>query len=292
MDIQKVGELLPERLRGQLYILPKETQQTIEELHIKRGQPIAIVTEQGERQLGGYRVGEEDIRYLFDTVTGFSHYTARETIREGFLTAEGGIRIGLCGTAVMEGNTIKTVRDISSVVVRIPREGRNIAKALLPRVMEGRRMPSTLIVSPPGCGKTTLLRDMVRLLSDDFGYRISLVDERSELAGTYQGVPQLSVGSMTDVFDGCPKAVAIPCLLRAMNPRIIAVDEITLPQDVEAVCRGGNAGVTFLATVHGSSLEDILQKPLYKSLLQQKIFQYVIEISKKTGERQYEVRSL
>ena len=183
-------------------------------------------------------------------------------------------------------------RDLSSLSIRIPREQIGLADQVLPALWEDGRLLPTLILSPPGGGKTTLLRDLVRSLSDDRGVRVSLVDERGELAAVYLGRPQLQVGLHTDVMDACPKAIAIPALLRAMNPQVIAVDEVALRADVEAMERAVNAGASLLATVHGESVKELWRKPLFAGLLELGVFRRAVVISRRNGERRYAVEDL
>ena len=184
----------------------------------------------------------EELETLCDLATDFSRYAAAETLREGFLPVRGGFRIGLCGTAVMKNGVNTNLRDLSSAVVRIARERKGIADGLTPELLREGRFRNTLILSPPGGGKTTLLRDLVRSLSSGSGgtppQRIALLDERGEVAVVYRGEPQMDVGPRTDVLDGCPKAIGIPMVLRAMNPQIIAVDEITQREDLAAAAWG------------------------------------------------------
>lgn len=282
--------LLPPPLRLQALDAAEEMGETAEELRLRRGEPLMLTTPEGERVLPGPEVTGEDLEQVVDQVTDWSRYTAAETIRQGYLTARGGFRVGLCGTAVVEQGQIRRIGDLSSLAIRIPRESIGLSAQVLPRLMEEGTFPSTLVVSPPGGGKTTLLRDMVRSLSDHYGLRVALADERGELAAVYQGQAQLSVGRHTDVMDGCPKALAIPALLRAMNPQIIAVDEVALPEDVEAMVRAARGGAGLLATVHGASVEELRQKPLLRELFE--VFSHAVVIGRQGGERRYEVHRL
>ena len=282
--------LLPPPLRLCALEAEEALGETAEELRLRRGQPVTAATPEGEQPLPGPAVTGEDLEQVVDQVTDWSRYTAAETIRQGYLTARGGFRIGLCGTAVVEGGEIRRIGDLSSLAVRSPRESLGLAAQVLPRLMESGPFPSTLVVSPPGGGKTTLLRDMVRCLSDQYGLRLALADERGEIAASYQGQAQLSVGRHTDVMDGCPKALAIPALLRSMTPQIIAVDEVALPEDVEAMVRAARCGAGLLATVHGDGVEELRQKPLLEPLFE--VFTYAVVIRRQGRERRYEVKLL
>ena len=286
--------LLPAGLRPSALAVPEEEQSRAEELRLRADRPLGLTLPEGEREVGDRPVAREELEQLLDTVTGYSRYTASETLRQGYLTASGGFRIGLCGSAVMAGGEISLLRDFSSLSIRIPRERPGIARPVLERIwdQDRRRLENTLIIAPPGAGKTTLLRDLVRLLSDRCGLRVALADERGELAAMRQGRAQLQVGRHTDVMDGCPKALAIPALLRAMNPQVIAVDEITAAADVEAMERAAHTGTALVATVHGSTVEELRQRRLFAALLDTGVFSRAVCIRAGAGGRRYEVSTL
>lgn len=278
---EEAARVLPGRLREQALAQPPEVRQMAEEFRLRAGQPLAVLLPEGERSLGA-AVTPEDLETLCDLATDYSRYAAEETLREGYLSVRGGFRVGLCGSAVMKDGAVTNLKQISSAVIRISREQRGIAWDIAPRLFRDGRFRSTLLLSPPGGGKTTLLRDLVRQMSGGDGVppqRITLVDERGEVAVMYRGQPQMDVGPRTDVLDGCPKAQAIPMVLRAMNPQIIAVDEITVREDLRAIAMAAGCGVGLLATIHAADVTELAQKPLYRQLLEERVFRLAVRIT-------------
>ena len=199
--------------------------------------------------------------------------------------------MGLCGSALWQNGEVQFIRPIFSMNLRIARARRGIGGAVLHQLCTEGKFQSTLILSPPGYGKTTLLRDLICGLSNGGAFcvphRVGLVDERGELAAMYDGVPQLEIGVCTDVLEGCPKAQGLMMLLRGMNPEILAVDEITAPEDVEALRTAAGCGVSLLASAHGKNRADLRRRPVYRELLQEGIFSKVVYIEVDGGERRY-----
>lgn len=287
--------LLPGRLRAAAMSISRRDKARTEELRLRIGRALYLTTPEGETALPQTRVIRGDLEQVLDRATEYSRYTAAGTMAHGYLTAPGGFRIGLCGTALPGGaGTNEGIRDVSSLAIRIPRVHEGAAEPLLTELVEGGRPVGTLILSPPGGGKTTLLRDLVRLLSQGSALcppqRVALVDERGELAAVHRGRPQLEVGCHTDVMDGCPKHLAVPMLLRAMTPGIIALDEVALEEDAAAVRSAVGCGVTLLATVHAASLRDLEERPVGRDLLSSGGFRRAVIIE--GGDRRRRVERL
>ena len=286
---------LPQRLRRLALTLPPGERAWAEELRLRAGRPLSVVFSSGEQSLGGPPVEPRELEQLLELATRASVHAALPQLRRGFLTIEGGHRIGLCGTAVMREGEIVQLRNLSSASVRIARQVKGAADGLLPRLCQGGRLTDPLILAPPGLGKTTLLRDIIRAVSDGDGVtpmRVGIADERGELAAMYDGLPQLDVGRRTDVLDGCPKGTALLMLLRGMNPQVLAADEITAPADCAALEAAANCGVTLLATAHASGTEDLSSRPLYRRLLDAGIFRRVVLIRGSGRSRTYQVKRL
>lgn len=292
---EQASSVLPTALRRAAGRLSESEKRVAEEIRLRTGGTMAVLLPDGEIDTG-VEVAQEDLESVCNLATEFSRYAATETIRLGYLPMRGGCRIGLCGTAVVKNGCNTNLKEISAVSIRIARDQPGIARTLTPQLLRDGVFVSTLILAPPGAGKTTLLRDLVRCLSDgieiEHPFRVSLVDERSEVAVLWMGQPQMDVGSRTDVLEACPKALAIPMMLRAMNPQIIAVDEITAREDLTAMTQAANCGVGLLATIHGGSISELLQKPLYADLLSAKVFSLAVLIERTPEGRRYRVEEL
>ena len=294
MRYEMAAAILPSRLRRIAMELPENDRARAEEFRLRTGRCLSVLLPEGERSLEVI-VTSEELETLCDIAAEFSRYASMETLRQGFLPVRGGFRVGLCGSAVMKDGAVTNLKQISSAVIRIAREQRGIAREIAPQLFREGRFASTLLLSPPGGGKTTLLRDLVRQLSSGEGVpaqRITLVDERGEVAVMYRGQPQMDVGSRTDVLDGCPKALAIPMVLRAMNPQIIAVDEITVREDLQAMAQAAGCGVALLATIHAANTTELEQKPLYRELLANRVFRKAVLIRVSAAGRSYTVEDL
>lgn len=292
---RQAAQVLPRRLRQEALGLPQEEQERAEELRLRAGWPMTAVLPEGERPVGGPPVEPEELEQLVEIASRASVHAVLEQIRRGYLTVAGGHRIGLCGTAVMEGGGIHALRSLSSANLRIARQVPGAARPVLGALCPGGRLESTLILAPPGQGKTTLLRDIIRRVSEGEGclpLRVAVADERGEVAALYGGRPQLDVGRRTDVAEGCPKAQGLMMLLRAMNPQVLAVDEITAPEDAAALRTAAGCGVTLLATAHGAGREDLTRRPLYRGLLEEGMFRRLVEITRREGRREYRVEEL
>lgn len=284
-SFENAARLLPDRLRQAARLLPENERLRAEEIRLRVGREPSILLPEGEKAFcRGKRLCQSELRAVLEAATGSSIHSASRDMARGFLTARGGVRIGMCG--VLGG---ERMRELSSLAMRIPRQlptdGRNEIE-LLSQTRE-----SVLVISPPGGGKTTFLRELVRTVSDS-GIRIALADERGEVAAVFEGEPQFDVGRCTDVLTGGTKAEGALLLLRALNPQIIALDEITAPEDLAAIEQIAGCGVGAFATAHASGTDELMLRPLYRRLLALGIFKKAVIIHRNGARREYRVEKL
>ena len=292
---QQAAGALPPALRQRALSISLERQAQAEELRLRVGRPMTVVQSGEERSLGGSAVEGRDLEQLVEIASRASLHAVLDQVRRGYLTMRGGHRIGLCGTAVMREGEVHNLSRLSSANIRVARQVLGAADPVLEAVCPQGRLESTLILAPPGLGKTTLLRDLIRQVSDGRNcqpLRVAVADERGEVAGLYHGRPQLDVGARTDVLEGCPKAQGLMLLLRAMNPQVLAADEITDPQDVAALRTAVGCGAVLLATAHGTVKEDLERRVLYRTLLEEGLFRRLVRIRRENGRRYYHIEEL
>lgn len=272
---ENAAALLPQDIRARALELDTQSRMRAEEFRLRTGRPPTILSRGVELPLAARAVTAKDLDALLEAATRASAHTAFSNVAGGFVTVRGGCRVGLCGEVSESAGRVLTIRRLSSVALRIPRECRGCADKVFPELMRG-GFSDTLLISPPGAGKTTLLRELVRKLSATM--RIALLDERGEVAGVWDGAPELDVGEHTDVLTGADKRSGAAMLIRSMNPQVLAMDEITAPEDVEAIRLACGCGVTILASAHARTVEDLRRRPLYRELLSLGIFRRCLEI--------------
>ncbi len=284
MQEDGILSILPRNVR-QLMKREKLSPACLQEVRLRAGQPLLLLSRGEERLIrdargSPYIVTKEDIREMLDYVSSYSLYAYEQEMRQGFITVEGGHRVGMAGQVVTEKGRVKNLKHISSINVRMSHEVIGCADRVFPYVTRRRGLYHTLIVSPPGCGKTTLLRDMIRQTSDGNAYlegqTVGVVDERSEIGGCCMGVAQNHLGIRTDILDCCPKAEGMLMLIRSMGPEVIAVDEIGAEEDVHAIEYAMHCGCRMLATAHGQSMEDLKKKPVFCRMFRERRFERYI----------------
>lgn len=299
IDMMKILEreifpYIPCNITKVISLLPVQKLIWLEELRLRLARPLMLVIKNKDFMVNlqtqpkltqdmnskVYIVTKDDILKTLQFISQSSVYALEEELKNGFITLRGGHRVGITGKTVIENSCIKTLTNISGINIRIAREVKSVADNVMPFLINKKDegIYNTLIVSPPKAGKTTLLRDIIRQLSNGInninlkGLNIGLVDERSEIACCYDGIPQNAVGIRTDILDGCPKAQGILMLLRTMSPDVIATDEIGRSEDVIALTEAINAGVSIITTAHGADLDDIRKRPTMKKMINNRFF--------------------
>jgi len=281
-------QLLPAALRQRAAALEAAQRRRCEEFRLRLGRPPAANLSGEEYVLAGPAVTEEDILFVLEKASRASFHSVSAQLCRGYVNAPGGLRLGLCGTAVMEGERLVGLRDFSSLALRIPREHRGCGDGVFAPLTEG-GFRSALLYSPPGLGKTTLLRDLVRRLSES-GLRVCVADERGEIAGAAGTAFAFDPGPRTDVMTGVPKARAAELLLRSMNPQVLAMDEVGSGEEARALFSALGCGVRLLATAHAGSFRELLARPAMRELLEAGAFERFVGISAAGGQRMYEVK--
>lgn len=283
--------------------IPNDIKERVEEIRIRSGKPLMvcldgtdyIINKDGSISLNNfnpYISTSLNVSKSFQILSNYSVYAIEEELKNGFLTIKGGHRVGVSGKVVYGKNGLETIKDISSLNVRIARAKIGVSDDIMKYIIKNpNTIYHTLIVSPPQCGKTTLLRDIIRNLSNGMtnykfrGLKIGLVDERSEIASLYNGQPQNNIGIRTDVLDGCKKYDGMILLIRSMSPHVIATDELGDEKDINAIHEALKAGVKVIATVHGEGIDDLNSKPNLKEIIKEKIFEriFILDNSKGVG---------
>lgn len=262
----------------------------LQEIRLRVGQPVVILYKNKEWLLPTQanekkKTTQEEIKETMEYISNYSLYAYEHELKQGFITVEGGHRVGMAGQVIVEDGKVKNMKHISSINIRVSHEKMHCADRIFPYITYNKQVCHTLIISPPRCGKTTLLRDMVRQISDGNewikGCTVGVVDERSELGGCYLGVAQNHLGARTDILDCCPKAEGMIMLIRSMAPQVIAVDEVGSYDDIHAIEYAMHCGCKMIATVHGESLEEIRRKPLLDQMIRERRFERYIVLSDK-----------
>lgn len=268
----------------------------LQEIRLRVNMPLMIVYDNKEFFISkygslvsqadtAYIVDHNEIRETMEYISNYSLYAYEDEIRQGFITIQGGHRVGIAGKIILDNEKIKSIKYISFINIRLSHQIKGCSDKVMPYIEGNKEIYHTLIVSPPRCGKTTILRDIIRQVSDGDdrreGLNVGVVDERSEIAACHLGIPQNDLGIRTDILDCCPKASGMLMLIRSMSPRIIAVDEIGSREDIEAIEYVINCGCKLMATVHGNSVDDLRTKPVLRKLVEERIFERYIVLNNK-----------
>lgn len=279
-DLKQILSRLPEPVRLPLQELPAEIHKNMEEIRIQIHQPLRVRA--GGKELvirpHNQQVNREILDMILNNLLNYSIYAYEEELAKGYITIEGGHRVGVCGRVVTEKGNIRLIKDISSLNIRRSRAIPGVSDCIMKDIYDRETgLQNVIIVSPPKCGKTTLIRDLVRAVSER-GLRVGVCDERSEIAGMYQGIPSYDLGPCTDVLDGCIKAEGMLMLIRSMAPDVIVTDEIGRQEDADAIESAVCAGVKILTTIHGSNYEDLLASRI-GPLVERGVFKRIVFMS-------------
>ena len=281
MGITKIKDLIfyfSENVRKVLY--PYEMCENITEIRLRTGRNIALRIGYENILLAGYIVSKDDIEYSFKAICNYSVYTYSREISEGFITLKGGHRVGICGTAVIENGKVNNINYISGLNFRIANERKGVADKIM-RDIFSKEKCGIIIAGAPLCGKTTVLRDLCRQIGNK--NKVSLIDERGEIASVYKGVPQNEIGNFTDVFDGYPKSEGILMAIRTMSPDYIFVDEIGTEDDYNAIFHSVCCGAEIIATAHASSITALKSRENITKLLKTGAFRYIVFLESDKG---------
>lgn len=286
VNIKDILDVLPQNIRN--IITKVKELERLQEIRLKVNKP--LILELGEKEIiEDYKVSCEDINNILKRMSNYSIYSIEDEMKQGYITIKGGHRVGICGNCIIENNIVKTIKNVSSLNIRICREIIGCSDKIMPRVLKDNNVLNTIIISPPKCGKTTLIRDITRNISNGInssglkGKNVCVIDERSEICASSNGIPQLNVGIRTDVMDNCPKSQGIMMVIRSMAPDVIVCDEIGTYEDVKSILSALNCGVNLITTIHGFGIEDLKSRDVFKDVINNRIFQKAIVLSCRKG---------
>lgn len=292
INTRDIYNILPQNIRNAVGNIDNYSH--LQEIRIRADKPL-MIQDGSDEIIINYLPDMNDLKTLIQRMSNYSVYAFDEELKQGFITIKGGHRVGICGACVIENSRIKTIKSISSINIRICREITGCSDAIMPHIVCDGNIISTIVISPPKCGKTTLIRDIARNLSNGMkdinlkGKKVCIIDERSEICACYNGIPQLDVGIRTDVLDECPKSEGIMMAIRSMSPEVIVCDEIGTYKEIESIMMALNSGVKLITTIHGFGVEDLYKRDVFNEILKNNVFERSIVLSsrEKAGTVQY-----
>ncbi|RPF55655.1 stage III sporulation protein AA [Aquisalibacillus elongatus] len=282
--MKEILDMLPQHIEHSTIQL-NDRLQNLEEIRLRINKPIEYVFHHHSEFLEHLTFSEQDAKEFLGKISQHSVYRMEEELRNGFITIKGGHRIGIAGKVTLSDGQVQAITQISSFNIRVAKEHIGSASKVMNHIYnhKNKQIHNTMIIGAPKSGKTTILRDLVRTISNGVnGFqprRISLIDERSEIAASYEGIPQHDVGRKTDVMADCPKAEGMMMMIRSMSPEVIVVDEIGDEEDVNSINEAIHAGVQVICSVHGYTLDEVLKRPSLKPLFDGQVFERYIVLN-------------
>ncbi|WP_123053565.1 stage III sporulation protein AA [Clostridium sp. JN-1] len=283
---KEIIDILPQSINNVLKNILSDSK--LQEIRIRMDKPL-IVEFNNDELICDYIVKKEDMKTIIQRISNYSIYAFEEEIKKGYITVKGGHRIGICGRCVIEKNEVKTIKNIGSINIRICHEVIGCSNKIMKFIVSSGGILNSIIISPPKCGKTTLIRDITKNISEGVkslnlaGKKVCVIDERSEIGACYNGVPQLNVGMRTDILDSCPKSEGIIMAIRSMSPDLIVCDEIGTYKEIDSILTALNSGVSLIVTIHGYGIEDLYKRPVFKEIIDNNVFKRSIVLSTKNG---------